>query len=289
MFAYAESNENIRPGSEQVFCEWTNYRRRGVWMAAVLICALTASHAQPTAGRKENPKQSNKGLAGGRRIFESSCAACHGLNGRGGERAPDIATKPEIVRLPDSQMLKILRDGKPQVGMPPFGGLGDAKLAELLNYLRLLQGKQAASAVMADTGNGKELFHGKGGCSECHMVHGAGGFLGPDLSDYGASHSADEIRNAILSAAARPGVHKALARATTKDGRRISGLVRNEDNFSVQLQAADGTFHLLQKSELLKLTVDSAPLMPSDYGSKLSKSELDQLVAYLLSVGNMKR
>ena len=74
-----------------------------------------------------------------------------------------------------------------------------------------------------------------------------------------------------------------------KDGRQISGLVRNEDNFSVQLQALDGTFHSLEKSSLSELTFDSAPVMPSDYDSRLSQSDLDQLAAYLLGVRNAKR
>ena len=152
-------------------------------------------------------------------------------------------------------------------GMPSFATLGPARLSDLLNYLRSLQGKGRVPAVTANGEKGKELFAGKAGCSQCHMVHGAGGFLGPDLSDYGASHSADDIRSAIVSADKRPGFRKGLAKATTKDGRQISGLVRNEDNFSVQLQALDGTFHSLEKSSLSELTFDSAPVMPSDYDS----------------------
>ena len=65
-----------------------------------------------------------------------------------------------------------------------------SKLSEVLNYLRSLQGKSKAPAAAANTEEGKNIFAGKGGCSQCHMVHGAGGFLGPDLSDYGVNHSA---------------------------------------------------------------------------------------------------
>jgi cytochrome c oxidase cbb3-type subunit III len=248
----------------------------GVVYAVLLIVAIAASHAQ-TTGR-------NVGHNAGRRTFESSCAPCHGLNGKGGEHAPDIATSPEIMRLSDSETLKILREGKPQAGMPPFAGLGAARLSDLLNYLRSLQGKGKTPEMVGSAEKGKEVFSGKGGCSQCHMVSGSGGFLGPDLSDYGASHSVDDIRDAILSAEKRPGVHKELARATTRDGREISGLVKNEDNLSVQLQAQDGAFYSLERSDLAELTFDSEPVMPSDYSSKLSKSELDQLVGYLLSV-----
>jgi len=265
-------------------------QQRGAWILAALICALAVSQAQTTAPRTEEQNQSNQALAAGRRTFESTCAPCHGLNGKGGEHAPDIATSPEVVRLSDRETLKVLQEGILQKGMPPFIALGPARLSEVLNYLRSLQGKDKTAAVMpASVKEGKELFSGKGGCLECHMVQGVGGFLGSDLSDYGASHSADDIRSAIVSADQRPGFRKGLAKATTKDRQQISGLVRNEDNFSVQLQALDGTFHLLEKSGLSELSFDSAPVMPSDYDSKLSKSELDQLVGYLLSIADAKR
>jgi cytochrome c oxidase cbb3-type subunit 3 len=262
-------------------------RRRSVWVVIALIFAFALSHAQSATPGKT--KQFNQAQEAGRRTFESTCASCHGLNGRGGERAPDIATRPEVLRLSDSETLKVLREGILQKGMPPFAALGQARLSELLSYLRLLQGKVEMSSVTANTEEGKAIYAGKGGCVQCHMIHGAGGFIGPDLSDYGPSHSADAIRDAIVSADRRPGEHKGLAKATTTEGQRISGLVRNEDNFSVQLQSLDGTFHLLEKSKLSELSFDTAPVMPSDYGSKLSKLELDQLIAYLSSVGGAKR
>jgi cytochrome c oxidase cbb3-type subunit III len=246
------------------------------WIVVALLCAAGLGFAQTPVSSQ----------AAGRRTFETACAFCHGLNGKGGERGPDIAAKPEIVRLSDSQTLRILRDGK--AGMPSFGELGAAKLNEVLKYLRLLQGKRSPAAVAANVGNGKEYFTGKGGCAQCHMVHGAGGFLGPDLSDYATTHSPDAICGAILDASKRPGSRKALAKATTKDGQAFAGLVRNEDNFSIQLLALDGTFHLLDKSMLSEIAFESEPVMPGDYGSKLSKDELDQLVAYLVSVANKK-
>jgi putative heme-binding domain-containing protein len=264
-------------------------KRPAAWIAVVLTCVLTASHAQTTVSGAKKPKQSKQKLAAGRQTFESSCAPCHGLNGKGGERGPDIVTRLEIARLSDSETAKVLREGILQKGMPPFAALGPAKLSDVLNYLRSLQGTGKALTLMASSEEGKEVFRGKGGCSQCHMIHGAGGFLGPDLSDYGAIHSADDLRSAIVNADKRPSFSKGLVKATTNDGRQISGLVRNEDNFSVQLQALDGTFHLLEKSDVSELESDSAPLMPDNYGSSLSKSELEQLVGYLLSVADAKR
>jgi cytochrome c oxidase cbb3-type subunit 3 len=251
---------------------------RSAWIVVVLISACVICSAQTSASKSSS----------GRRTFETICASCHGLNGKGGERGPEIATRLEIVKLSDGQLFKVLHDGKPQGGMPGFGGLGTAKLTEVLAYLRSLQGKRSEPAVVLNVGNGKEFFTGKGGCSGCHMVHGSGGFIGPDLSDYGATHSADDIRDAILDAGKRPGFNKALAKATTKDDQQLSGILRNEDNFSVQLQSVDGTFHLLQKSDLAEFTYEPIPLMPGDYNSKLTRAELNQIVAYLISVGTVK-
>jgi putative heme-binding domain-containing protein len=247
-------------------------------------------HAESTVPRKTLPKQSATNSYAGKQTFESICASCHGLNGRGGERAPDIATRRSIVRMADSQLLKVLHDGKPQTGMPAFAALGDAKLSELLNYVRTLQGKRTVAIVnSASAGYGKEIYTSKAGCPACHMVNGTGGFLGPDLSDYGANHSADDIRKSILSAEGRPAPHKALARITTKEGQKVSGLVRNEDNFSLQLQSLDGAFHLLQKKDVAEFTWAPSPVMPDDYDMKLNKEELDQLVAYLSSLIEARR
>lgn len=255
-------------------------RRYLVLIAISLLCALTLSRAQSAPLRRKSSKPS--GLSAGRQTFEVSCAPCHGLNGKGGDRAPDIAAKPEIVRLSDSQLLKVLQAGKPQAGMPAFAMLGSNKLSEVLDYIRALQGRRKPQKTTGvDTTLGKELYASKAHCSDCHMIHGTGGFIGPDLSDYEANHSPDDIRDAILSADKRPSTHKALATITTRNGQRISGLVKNEDNFSVQLQSLEGTFHMLEKSSIAEFTFDSSPVMPGDYGAKLSKDDLDQLVAYL--------
>jgi putative heme-binding domain-containing protein len=265
-------------------------RREETWLASNLIgqrvrwavfgltCAASFGFAQTANSRQPT----------GRELYETVCASCHGLNGNGGERAANIVSKPEIVKLSDSQILKILHDGRPQAGMPPFAGLGAARLAELLRYLRQLQGKGSSAEATANVGEGKELFSGKGGCARCHSVGGVGGFLGPDLSDYGDGHSPNDIGSAILSADKRPAVRKGLAKATTNGGQQISGLVRNEDNFSLQLQGLDGTFYMLDKSRLSDIAFEVEPVMPNDYGSRLSKEELDQIVAYLVSVANAK-
>ena len=69
----------------------------------------------------------------------------------------------------------------------------------------------------------------------------------------------------------------------TGAGDRQEGLIRNEDNFSVQFQTKDGAFHFFQKSELRSLERLDNSLMPTDYGERLGRSELNDLVSYLMT------
>jgi cytochrome c oxidase cbb3-type subunit III len=154
----------------------------------------------------------------------------------------------------------------------------------VLRYLRKLQGKGGSLAVLGNPQRGKAVFFGKAGCSECHIINGTGGFLGSDLSAYGLTLSAAEIRGAIANPSSEVDLRRRTVAVTLPDGRTLSGLARNEDNFSLQLQALDGTFHLLRKSEVERIEVLPKPLMPADYGSTLLPAELDDLVSFLMTV-----
>jgi cytochrome c oxidase cbb3-type subunit III len=217
----------------------------------------------------------------GREAFVTYCSNCHGVDGRGSEHAPNIASDPAIRRLSDASLLKVLRNGIPSGGMPSFNHLGSGRLKLILHYVRVLQGKQAAASVSGNPVLGRKLFFGAAACSRCHMLGGVGGFLGRDLSAYSLSHSPEEIRQAILSPnkTLSPGSDTVVA--ITRDGQRFVGIARNEDNFSLQLLTPDGNFHLLQKSELVTVRHEPWSLMPSNYRSKLSDTDIRDLISFL--------
>ena len=75
--------------------------------------------------------------------------------------------------------------------------------------------------------------------------------------------------------------------ATIHGGEKVVGRIRNEDNFSLQLQTLDGTFDFITKSDLESLEYNSQPLMPSDYGSTLTPDELNDVISYLMKVANV--
>ena len=251
--------------------------RAGGILAGVVLFVLPSDAQNPRKTTAAGPTKE------GRTIFEGTCAGCHGLDGRGGERGPDISSRQQVVQLSDEKILDILRRGIPAAGMPPFASLGAAKLNAVLAYLRLLEGKGASVVLPGDPEKGKVLFSGKARCSACHMVSGVGGFLGRDLTLYGANLSPKEIHNNIVSPPEGIGPGNKTAVITMRDSQKLSGIIRNEDNFSVQLQSFDGSFHLLNKSDVNKLEFLPDPIMPTDYGTTLSTSEIDDLVSYLVT------
>ena len=244
---------------------------------AVALPAICSRADQETAAKM-------KQRARGEQDFVSRCAMCHGIDGRGGEHAPNIATAAAVQQLSDAELERILHDGIPARGMPSFQALGQAGVKAVVGYLRVLQGKPEAAKISGNPWRGKDLFFGSAHCSDCHMVRGHGGFLGPELSHYSLSHSPESIRQAIIAPDWNVGPRTDTVTAVTHDGRKFVGIARNEDNFSLQLQTLDGSFHLLMKSELASLSHDHTSPMPSDYASRLSVRDLDDIVGFLVSV-----
>ncbi|MGB2636989.1 MAG: c-type cytochrome [Candidatus Acidiferrum sp.] len=260
----------------------------GVSLCLLSLTLVPLNHAQIAAAPK-NPGSPQGSTNEGRQLFESVCAGCHGLDGRGGERGPDISTRQQIVQLSDADTLEILRAGRPAAGMPPFGSFGEAKLKQLLAYLRTLQGKGTVAALPGDPRNGRTLFFGKARCSDCHMMQGAGGFLGRDLSVYGAALSPAEVHTNILRPSEASNKANKTAVVVMRDSSKFSGVIRNEDNFSIQLQSTDGAFHFLNRSDVAQVTFLPEPIMPSDYDKTLTPSELNDLVSYLLTATKKDR
>jgi cytochrome c oxidase cbb3-type subunit III len=220
----------------------------------------------------------------GRQVLASNCAACHGIDGRGSERAPNIADNPEVRRFSDAQLTSIVSKGIPGTGMPAFHSLSSRKILRLIAYLRSLEGSADHVKLPGDPRKGETIFVGQTGCSNCHMIAGKGGFIASDLTDYGRTHSAEQIRSAILESSSAQQVK--MATVILQDDEKYVGRVRNEDNFSLQLQSLDGAFHLIMKSDMKKLAYDSQPLMPTNFGSLLTTEELNDLISYLLKTAS---
>ena len=252
-------------------------------LAVLLVpCRCIPAMAQRQGPQKETVSAgSGRALVLGRQDFESGCSRCHGLDRRGGEHGPNIATNPAVEQHTDEEVFRIVRDGVPSQGMPAFDFLAASEISLIVSYLRSLGPRSSRQPLRGDPARGQEVFFGKARCGNCHMIDGKGGFLGSDLTGYGRAHGPDDVRKAILDSPRFHDPRKVVLEVVTRRGERFSGVVRNEDNFSLQLVGVDGALHMLTKSEVEQSNWSSSSAMPEDYGKQLSSSELDDLVSYM--------
>ena len=222
----------------------------------------------------------------GSTIFGTNCVGCHGSDGRGGERAPNIATARNITSLADAELANFVRNGVTGSGMPAFGFLGDQGIANVVGFLRVLQGKTADVKVSGDAAVGQSLFFGSAGCSKCHMMHGEGGFIASDLSDYGSGIAPERIRSAIVDPEAVVPPNSEIVEIGTARGESIRGVLRSEDNFIVVLQLENGRYLRLAKADLKRLNHTGHSLMPAEYKTRLSEKDIENIVSYLVHSSN---
>ena len=136
----------------------------------------------------------------GQTLFASTCAACHGLDGRGGEHAPNIATDARIRSMSNAALLKIIQNGVPAAGMPGFAAsLSEVQIRPTLAYLRSLQAtervplwKQGTQAAAAGCLPGLDAPH-------AIWWKAAAACSVPDLTGYANNHSAAGILESILT------------------------------------------------------------------------------------------
>lgn len=120
------------------------------------------------------------------------------------------------------------------------------------------------------------------GCLSCHRVADTGSYVGPDLSDTGASYSPDQIRAALVSPNKEVAPQHRSVRLVTTDGKTVTGRILNQDGFSIQIIDSSSELRSFLKANLREFTIITANPMPA-YADKMSAEDMDDLVQYLSS------
>ena len=185
--------------------------------------------------------------------------------------------------------------------MPPNGatqqgvGMTVEEIWQVITYIRSVEVK-APAKPLGDAAHGKQLFFGTGACSTCHMIEGKGGRIGPDLTATGSARAPDYIVESVRQPGRRlaQGISEAMkefsqeyetVKVETRDGQKLSGVVLNEDSFTLQMMDTSERLHLFDKSQLRAFQKSRDSLMPTYDEKTLSDKNLDDIVAFLLSIG----
>jgi putative heme-binding domain-containing protein len=255
-------------------------------MQMVVLLALGAL-AVPAQEKREEVKlpTSAEDIETGRKLYMGGCTYCHGPTGDGGKGA-DLA-RPELPRAKtDVDLVRIIENGIPGTEMPGAGHMTLREVTQTAAFVRTL-GKVDAKPVPGSPQAGRAQYT-KHGCAACHTTkqgHGyEGGLTGPDLSAIGARRNASYLREALVAPEASVPEWFRFVKVVTKDGKTLTGRRVNEDTFTLVMRDFNGANYSFLKSSLRDFTWDRKKSPMPSYKDKLSSSELDDLVAYLVSL-----
>ncbi|MDP6535706.1 MAG: c-type cytochrome [Gammaproteobacteria bacterium] len=221
----------------------------------------------------------------GNRYFERQCSRCHGFDAKGNDEtgAPDLTGRLRRAST-EVGIFNIIREGVPGTAMLPVDAdLPDATVWQLVSYIGSLRYDPSTVELDGNADAGVALFRGKGDCDSCHMVHGQGGRLGPDLSRVGENATPEELLTSMTDPHDDVDPRWWTLRITGRDGEARTGFRMGEDSFSVRIMDNDANLWSYPKNEVQSLDRIEQSTMPS-YAQTMSESELDDLVAFLFSL-----
>jgi mono/diheme cytochrome c family protein len=220
----------------------------------------------------------------GEPLYKENCATCHGANARGAQ-APNLVRS--VVVLHDEKANEIgpvIKQGRPQAGMPAFPGLKDDQIYQIAEYLHL-QVELAANRgsygqtyatqrnqTSGDPAKGKAYFDAH--CAQCHSATG-------DLAHIAAKFSQAPLMQARFLWPAGRGPQTATV--TTANGKSYAGSIREMDDFGISLVDSSGEYHYWPLDKVTVKTEDKLTghraLLP-----QYSDADIHNVTAYLLTL-----
>ncbi len=186
--------------------------------ARALALYMLSLHRQDVPAKYRPPMVGEPGpVAGGARLYEMFCVACHGRELRGGTvpeiRTPSLSNE-DFLAVADRDYLRyIIRHGRSGTKMPAWGedagGLSDDQIERIVSYILSFAPERTrpedVSVRDGDPRFGRSVY--RGNCAACHGLDGEGG-IGTRLNspDFLAMSSDEFLVETILAGRAGTGM-----------------------------------------------------------------------------------
>lgn len=193
-----------------------------------------------------------------------------------GKTVPATALSPFLVRqltaFDDKEINALIKSAWGDVNAPK------ADLGERTKKFRGLL--TPAALAKGDVAKGKMLFTAT--CGQCHKLFGEGQNVGPDIT---GSNRADlnYLLENVLDPNAVIGKAYQLNLFTMKDGRVMSGVIKDENPEAVKIAMMGGVEFTLSKPDIAKREVSKLSTMPEGLFDALKPEMVIDLVKYLQS------
>jgi putative heme-binding domain-containing protein len=148
------------------------------------------------------------------------------------------------------------------------------KQQEIERYKRIYR---AGGSQPGDGSRGRIVFDRV--CAQCHTLFDTGGKVGPDLTGSNRGDLDYTLQNMVDPNAVIPNDYRAST-IETKDGRSITGIVKQQDDKSVTLATQNETL-VLSRNEITSLQQSELSMMPEGLLAPLTDQEVRDLIYYL--------
>ncbi len=147
---------------------------------------------------------------------------------------------------------------------------------------------KALMAEVAEKGNarrGEEIFRREeNSCLKCHALAGAGGQVGPELSDVGSVSPVDYLLNSVVTPELAVKELYQMMTVLTTDGRIVQGIIVDQDDQRVKLKDAEGKEFSLTNAEIEEKKMGGS-LMPKGLPNLMTRQEFVDLIRFLSELG----
>lgn len=293
-----------------------SHRYLGAVATLLLFASMTSGQADqaanaekqktPNGQAKNAPQKENAGdalaaLMGGahidkeaaergRKIFVPTCGFCHG-NDAHGKSGPDLVRSALVLHDNQGDVIgPVIRNGRPERGMPGFSGLSAEQIADISTFLHSRAADvtnrfayKIGDLITGDAQKGAAFFNGDGHCGSCHSATG-------DLAHVATKYEPAELQRRMLYPApslidvflGRAVAPSAPTKVTVQlaSGERFSGTLDHLDEFTVSMHDFTGWYRSFSRENV---TVDAQDPRAGHEGllPKYSDLEMHNVLAYL--------
>jgi putative heme-binding domain-containing protein len=136
--------------------------------------------------------------------------------------------------------------------------------------------------------NGRKMFAASG-CYACHRFGDQGGMTGPDLTSAGRRYSAHDLLDQVINPSKVINEQFSSVTVFTEDGKVHTGVVVNlsGDSMTLNTDLTDPNKRVnIDRKKIEELAVSKISAMPTGLFNPMTKDEILDLIAYLISGGD---
>jgi putative heme-binding domain-containing protein len=133
-------------------------------------------------------------------------------------------------------------------------------------------------ANIGDPVAGQRVF--KNICGQCHIIHGEGGKVGPDITSNGRA-SFDQLLSNVFDPSLVIGPDYQVFTVVTKDGRNLTGLIVENNDQRIVVRMPGDSEETVPRNNVEYTRLSRLSMMPEGVESVFSKKDLSDLFAFL--------